>query len=221
MGFLALLTVKRDAYPVDVQNVSTAFPTDFLAISELTQRAAELEVRLDICESERRHARTTLESVPAPLIITTPFDDIAVISDAAAKLFGISRQLAMGQPIECLAGASDLREIVRHTRELHTRGERRTYRRVLRTPAGPRMFEITLLCVCDACDGDPSPWGVVLLLAAEPASVGEEAVNGLATIREFAEMLASDAGADPDLRRRYAEAIAAETSRLLAGLTVS
>lgn len=220
MGFQSFLSVKRKFFQVDVHNVSTVSLPDFLAISELSQRAAELEVRLDICESERRHARTTLESVPAPLIITTPFDEVAVISDVAAKLFGVSREDAMGQPVDVLMSGSDLREIVRHTRELHVRGERRICRRVLLTTRGARMFDITLLCVCDDRDGNPSPWGVVVLLSSQPDNVGEDAATGLLAIRGYAELLASEAGEDADLRRRYAEAIATETSRLLAGITI-
>jgi PAS domain-containing protein len=213
--------VKRLRNRVDVPDVSTVSPPDFLALSELMQRAAELEVRLDICESERRHVRTTLEAVPMPLIVTTPFDDIAILSEPAAKLFGVDRHDVIGRPLGVLSAGSELADLVRHTRELHSRGERRTCRRMLLTSGGPRMFEITLLCVCEPDDGAPSPWGVVVLFSAQPATVDEETTAPLMLIRSYAELLASDAGDDSELRRRYAQAISTEASRLLAGLSIT
>jgi PAS domain-containing protein len=219
--FLHSSALKRPIFPVDVNNVSTLSVPEFLAISELTQRAAELEVRLDICESERRHARITLESVPTPLIITSPFDDIVLVSDSAARLFGIAREAVLGKTIDAIIEGTDLHDVIRDLRETQVRGSRQTVHRMLPLAAGPRMFELTLLCVADCDDGDPSPWGVVVLFAPEPCILTAELTEPLQLIRSYAELLNSRAGDDPVARRRYAEAITAETSRLLAGLTVN
>lgn len=152
-----------------VINQPNSDPTmDVFSFAELGQRLAELEVRLDVAESERWHARAVLASLCVPVIVTDPFEDVILLSTAAAELLGVDSTpggggrgygpLASMWPDEAFVAA------VAEVKSIHRRGARRTVRQVVSTEDGEITFDITLVCVCDQSDGRPSPWGVVAVL---------------------------------------------------------
>ena len=193
--------------------------------AELSQRAAELEVRLEVAESERAHARQVLEALPQAVIVTDPFDDVVLVSTAAAKLFGLPDGKRHFGHVLGLVGDPVLVELVSQTRSLHSRGASRTTRRVVDTRLGRRTFDITLLCLCDQDDGRPSPWGAAVILAeidvpalrqaAElTAAVAHELRTPLSSVHAYTEMLLDGDARDESTRREFLRIVASETQRL-------
>lgn len=220
-----------DPSPLDTDEGSMS---DALSIAELGQRVAELEVRLDVAESERWHARAVLSSLPSPVVVTNPFEDVVLLSAAAARLFGVEPGSGGYGPLAELCHNTDFVTAVAEVRSLHRRGARRTLRTRMTDPAGRTAdYDITLLCVCDQNDGRPSPWGVVVLLeeilpevldrqaaisaaqAEATAAVAHELRTPLASIRAYTELLL-DGDVDHDLaaRRDFLKVIASESDRL-------
>jgi signal transduction histidine kinase len=206
--------------PSDSELVSV--PLAFQA-QELCERIAELEVRLDVAESERCHARSVLATLPHPVIVTDPFEEVVLVSVAAARLFNFpagqtrpeDRQdtdaLQRLGPLSEIWPDEELLTAVAEVRALHRRGARRVLRRTLSTPMGDLPFDITLICVCDQTDGKPSPWGVVMVLsevsrttlnrqaeiataqAEITASIAHELRTPLTAIRAYTELLLDNA----------------------------
>lgn len=181
----------------------------------LGQRNAELQVCLDVADSERRHARAALGVFPHPLIVTDPFDDLILMSAAAHDVFGIPTD-AFG-PLDTFFPAGNLIETIRGMRGLDTRGAVRRSQINLPTVAGVRTFDATFLCVCDTTDGRPSPWGVVTMLqdvSSQAAFVARSLMTPLAELENrLSSMLSKPDSADSATRQALSD-IAAECRRL-------
>lgn len=193
------------------------------AASELAQRLAEAGIRLEVAESERRHARQALEALPQAVLVTDPFDDIVLVSGAAGRLFGVAEGERPSGPVCELVRDAGLTQLIMRTRALHTRGASRRVRRAIHTASGRRVFDIHLLCVCDQDDGTPSPWGVVTILEEAHAverqqsaelTVAHELRTPLCSIRAYTEMLMEGEAPDEATRQQFLGVIAAETERL-------
>lgn len=218
--------------PPDSPDHEPGHAVDPYALAELSQRCAELEVRLDVAESERWHARAVLTQLPQPVIVTDPFDDVVLLSASAARHFGGEPGYGGFGPLSALVRDIEFTALVTQVRELHSRGTRRPRRVILTTLQGPVAFDATLICVCDQRDGRPSPWGVVTILqevtrsesdgrtlalsaqAELSAGLAHEFRTPLASIRAYTELLLDQEARDPETRREFLSVIAAETDRL-------
>lgn len=207
------------------QEPSAGGHSELVSAMELSERAAELEVRLDVAESERRHARQVLEALPQAVIVVDPFEDVVLVSQAAARLFGVPQGTSPSGPVIQLIGDAALAALVAQTCKLHMRGASRRTRRTVVTATGARTFDITLLCVCDQDDGRPSPWGAVVIMeeteaialqhAAElTAAVAHELRTPLSSVRAYTEMLLDGEAGDEKTRREFLQIISLETERL-------
>jgi hypothetical protein len=181
----------------------------------LGQRNAELQVCLEVADSERRHARAALSVFPHPLLVTDPFDDLILMSAAAHDIFGIPAE-AVG-PLDAFFPTGELIETIRGMRGLDTRGAVRRSQMDLSTVVGMRTFDATFLCVCDTTDGRPSPWGVVTMLQDVSAQAAGVARSLLASLNELegrlSSLLAKPAENDKAVRQAMLD-IAAECRRL-------
>lgn len=195
------------------------------AASELAQRLAEADIRLEIAECERRHARDALESLPQPVIVTDPFDDVVLMSGAARRLFGVPPGVRPVGPLCQFVRDAGLLALVARTRGLHSRGATRRVRRSVLTALGRRVFDLHLLCVCDRGDGTPSPWGVVTFLeetrcaqrqeiAELTEAIAHEFRTPLTTLKACTEMLLDGEVTEAAARQQMHQAVSAEIDRL-------
>lgn len=204
---------------------SLAESGNVFAASELAQRLAEADVRLEIAECERRHARDALESLPQPVIVTDPFDDVVLMSGEARRLFDVPADVRPSGPLSGFVRDEGLLTLIGRTRGLHTRGATRRSRRTVQTAQGLRVFDCHLLCVCDHRDGTPSPWGVVTFLrdvqpldreriAEVTATIAHEFRTPLTTLKACLEMFLDGEAADDNVRRQLGQAMYGEVERL-------
>lgn len=147
---------------------------------ELSERLVELEVCLNVAESERTQVRAVLEALPHPVIITDPFEDVVLMSASAAELIGLRENGPPGPagsadapspagrghgPLAHLIPDPHFHQLVYSVRSLHRRGMERIVRRTVDLGFRRATFDITLVCACNLSDGKPSPWGVVTILS--------------------------------------------------------
>jgi signal transduction histidine kinase len=196
-----------------------------MSVMELSERVAELAVRLDVAESERRHAREVLESLPQAVMVTDPFAEVVLLSASAARMFGVGPGERAVGPVAELVRDEALTRLIVETCEQHQRGACRRVRRSVMTPSGRRNLDVTLLCVCDQDDGRPSPWGAVVILeetdavsrqhlAELTAAVAHELRTPLSAVVAYSEMLLDKDAVDETSRREFLRIIASEADRL-------
>lgn len=216
----------------------SGFNPEAMTVAELGQRCAELEVRLDVAEAERWQSRAVLASLALPVIVTDPFEELVLMSHAAAELFGIAQPEMRTPIVSAIDDADFINEIIA-TRNLSVRGARRQSRRKLNVAGGVREFNVVMVCVCDLSDGRPSPWGVITFLepVVDPAlpvitpvskpragviDFVEDLRAPLASLRSYAALLLEDGLSDAvsqklDIatRQRFLHHISAQVDHLL------
>lgn len=231
-----------DARPVDP--AATAFgvvaeaANDVLDVARRVTEAAavrvrQLEIELKVATAERQHAEAIIKSISDAVLVTSPFDEVVLANDAAAKAFDFvlddpdaDGQPAKRCPVEQLLRDSTMVDLIREMRQSGTRNGRRVVEHRVRSSGGggDRTFKVTMSCVADAA-GDPA--GVVAVLhdmtrekeVAEMkndfvSNVSHELRTPLASIRAYVEMLIDGEATDDRTRTEFYEVIQNEANRL-------
>jgi two-component system phosphate regulon sensor histidine kinase PhoR len=197
-------------------------------------RVRSLEIELKVATAERQHAEAIIRSISDGVLVTSPFDEVVLANDAAAKTFGFALDAdgeAAGEggtrrcPVEQLLSDRTMVDLIREMRQSGTRHGRRVVEHQVRTAAGgDRTYKVTMSCVADAA-GDPA--GVVAVLhdmtrekeVAElkndfVSNVSHELRTPLASIRAYVEMLIDGEATDDRTRTEFYDVIQYEANRL-------
>jgi signal transduction histidine kinase len=203
---------------------------DVFSVMELSERCAELEIRLDVAESERWHARGVLMALPQPVVVVDPFGEVLLLSRAAAQTFGLDAKYGGYPPLAEVVLDAQFADAVLEVIAISKRGTTRRHPWRLPTVFGMRNFDATIVCLAELADGRPSPWGAMIALAeiaaADDTTAAQTRAETLsALVNELrvplsalavqAELLRDPGGLEPSDRSDVIEKLAHEPRRLL------
>ena len=230
-GKLARIDRGRGGAAAVADAVNAVIDVADAGVSAAKLRAKELEIQWKVAAAERDHAESIIYSISDAVLVTDPFDELLMANESAARAFGFEAKAEHRCPIADVLTDGKLIDLIRETRQSHSRGGRRIVEHRVRTPAGERVYKVTLSCVSDGVDGDHSEAdraaGVVAVLhdmtrekeVAEMkndfvSNVSHELRTPLASIRAYVEMLVDGEATDDRTRQEFYEIIQAEANRL-------
>ncbi len=228
----AVTTLNRPSEGLDelAQSVSGALAHLRQRMDGLSAQKRELEIQLRISDAERQHAHTVLNSIADGVLVTDPFNELALANEAAARVLGFDLEQAMHQPVEQVVHDLTLGKLIKDTREGGDTALRRHVEHRLPLEGMQAVFDVTLKCVVGSAQrrtAATEPCGVVTILrdvthereVAEMksdfvSSVSHELRTPLSSIKAYLEMLIDGEAQDETTRLEFYNIISAEATRL-------
>ena len=242
----ALGELIRQLNGVDKQATIPEFPRSTAGLNELIQainqvlghlrrrletllmQKRELEIQLRISDAERQHVHTVLNTIADAVLVTDPFNELALANEAAARVLGFDLDQAMHQPVDQVVQDGLLGKLIKDTREGGDTALRRHVEHRLPGEGKESVFDVTLKCVAGSSRRrTDEPCGVVTILrdvtherqVAEMksdfvSSVSHELRTPLSSIKAYLEMLIDGEARDDATRLEFYNIIAAEATRL-------
>lgn len=219
-----------------VDEVEAALQDFASRLDELTTHRRELDVRLRIAESERKHMEAILDVMSDAVLVTDAFNELALANEAAARLLHFDVDHAARQPIDRVVADPALVNLIKNTAEGSCIGrmQRRKVEHRLTTDHGKAMssvYDVTLASMMGSeragAPGRTDRAGVVTILRdvtrereiAEMktefvSSVSHEMRTPLSSIKAYLEMLMDGEATDEAARQEFYGVIQGETNRL-------
>ncbi len=226
----AVPTLNRPGAGLDelAQSVQGALAHLRQRMDALTAQKRELEIQLRISDAERQHAHTVLNSIADAVLVTDPFNELALANEAAARVLGFDLEQSMHQPVEQVVHDTTLGKLIKDTREGGDTALRRHVEHRLPMEGRQAVFDVTLKCVAGGAQKRATePCGVVTILrdvthereVAEMksdfvSSVSHELRTPLSSIKAYLEMLIDGEAQDETTRLEFYNIIQAEATRL-------
>jgi two-component system phosphate regulon sensor histidine kinase PhoR len=119
----------------------------------------ELEIQLKLATAEREHAEAIIYSISDAVLVTDPYDELLLANESAARTFGFDLaavERAGRPPVDQVLHDPRMIELIRDMRQSDNVGCRRIVEHPVRTPAGPRVFNVTLSCVAGPASEAPA-----------------------------------------------------------------
>jgi len=198
-------------------------------VDSLISQRRELEVQLRVSDGERRHAEAILNSIADAVVVTDAFNEVALVNQAAARIFRFDPNDALRRPVEQIIQDPMLIKLIKDTRE----GGDASLRRHLEHELGgmqrsSSVYNVTMACVTDSGEGAGGETvGVVTILrditrekeisemkSDFVSSVSHELRTPLSSIKAYVEMLVDGEANDEQTRSEFYNIIQGETNRL-------
>ncbi|NJL30715.1 MAG: PAS domain-containing protein [Phycisphaerales bacterium] len=197
-------------------------------MEHLSAQKRELEIQLRIIDAEREHAYTVLNSIADAVLVTDPFNELALANEAAARILGFELEPSLHQPVDQVVHDTTLGKLIKDTREGGDTALRRHVEHHLPMEGRQAVFDVTLKCVAGGSQRRSNePCGVVTILrdvthereVAEMksdfvSSVSHELRTPLSSIKAYLEMLIDGEAHDEATRLEFYNIIQAEATRL-------
>ena len=199
-------------------------------VAELLGEHRQMSLELSLTDTQKRQIESILHSVPEPLLVVDAFDQVLLVNNAAATLFGREPKEMVRRPLAEVVGDQKLVGAIRQAREADSRAaHRRTEHEI-----GSRIFLAATapLAVKAAAPGTPAEsggesHGLVVMFRditkeREAAKMKSEFVaraahelrTPLSSIRAYVEMLVDGEAADDKTRAEYLSIIQGSADRL-------
>lgn len=193
-------------------------------VDELAGQRRELEIQCRVSDSARRHAQSILQSISDAVLVTDPFNEVAIANEAAAQAMGFEADQAVHQPLEKVVRDATLVRLIKDTRESANLSNRRHFEHAIGDNGRARIYDVTLSCMANQQD---EVSGVVTILRDVTrekevsamksdfvSSVSHELRTPLSSIKAYVEMLVDGEAADEQTRAEFYNVIQSETNRL-------
>ncbi len=196
----------------------------------LSGRLRGLEIRLNVCEAERRHAEAILHSLQDAVVVTDSFNELSLANDSAARLLGFDVEHAVHHSIDEVISDERLRRMIKEvgrsgvlSKQKHV--EHTVHGAKLSGRGAPTSFDVTIACLPDQkTDG---VGGVVTILRditrekeiSEMKSdfvsqASHELRTPLSSINAYIEMLLDSEAEDEASRQEFYQIIKSEADRV-------
>lgn len=195
------------------------------AVNSAHMQVKELEIQLKVATAERQHAEAIIYSISDAVLVTDRFDELVLANDSAARTFDFDLAQAGRLPLDQILRDPEMIQFIREMRQSNSTAGQRIIEHQIKTPAGEKVFKVTLSCVDDRSSSEPA--GVVAVLhdmtrekeVAEMkndfvSSVSHELRTPLASIKAYVEMLIDGEADDEKTQREFYEVIQNEANRL-------
>lgn len=182
------------------------------------------EIQVKVATAERQHAEAIIKSISDAVLVTSPFDEIVLANDAAAKTFNFDLPKAHRLPVDRILRDPKMVDMIREMRQSKSVNTRRVVEHEIRAVGGDRTYKVTLSGVASAA-GEHA--GVVAVLhdmtrekeVAEMkndfvSNVSHELRTPLASIKAYVEMLIDGEASDERTTTEFYEIIQGEANRL-------
>ncbi|MEX2216457.1 MAG: ATP-binding protein [Phycisphaeraceae bacterium] len=209
-------------------------------IRQLTSRRRELEIQLRIAEVEQRHAASILNTISDAVIVTDPFNELAMINDAAARVLHLDASFARRRPIEQVIDDTVIVKLIKDAREgvAARPGFRRQIEHRFNREGVDQIYDVSVSGISDGLGEDElsagtakpngqDAVGVVTVLRNVTrerqiadmksdfvSSVSHELRTPLSSIKAYVEMLVDGEAHDEQTRLEFYNIIQGETNRL-------
>jgi two-component system phosphate regulon sensor histidine kinase PhoR len=223
--------------PLDVHRTSlrrlTEAANEVIATAQRMVGDAQMQVKshaiqLKVVTAERQHAEAIIKSISDAVLVTSPFDEVVLANDSAAKTFDFDLKQSTRKPVDRLLKDERFVELLREMRQSRSVNGRRVIEHEVRgangCSAGGRTYKVTLSGVADSA-GEPG--GVVAVLhdmtrEREVAQMKNDFVSNvshelrtpLASIKAYVEMLIDGEAEDERTKIEFYEIIQGESNRL-------
>jgi two-component system phosphate regulon sensor histidine kinase PhoR len=195
------------------------------ALARATLKVKELEIQLKVATAERQHAEAIIYSISDAVLVTDPFDELVLANESAARAFDFDLNRSSRTPVSTVLKDLKMIDMILEMRQSNSKTGRRIIEHSVHTPLGDRTFKVTLSCVQQGQEGQPT--GVVAVLhdmtkekeVAEMkndfvSSVSHELRTPLASIKAYVEMLIDGEAEDEKTTHEFYEVIQNEANRL-------
>lgn len=196
---------------------------------KLRSEIRELEIRHRVSESERRQIEAVLHALRDAVIVTNAFNEIVMVNEAAAEIFGFACEDVIHQPVgkviddERLSRLiDDSRQVVNFSECRHVEHEIVSKRKDARQPG--ILYDVTLSCVANHKNEVAGVVTILRDLTREReisqmksdfvSKASHELRTPLSSIRAYVEMLVDGEANDEKSRQEFYRIIQDETDRL-------
>lgn len=208
-------------------------------LKQLTSRRRELEIQLRIAESEQRHAESILNTISDAVIVTDPFNELAMINEAAARVLHLDVSYARRRPIDQIIQDPTIVKLIKDAREgvAARPGFRRHLEHRVEKEGEDHIYDVSVSGLSDGPGEDElsppngrpgkEPVGVVTVLRDVTrerqiadmksdfvSSVSHELRTPLSSIKAYVEMLVDGEAHDESTRAEFYNIIQSEANRL-------
>jgi two-component system phosphate regulon sensor histidine kinase PhoR len=231
-----LLRQRASAYTIEPLDLSVSSRSELAAAANEVLIAAQravadamvqvkgYEIQVKVATAERQHAEAIIKSISDAVLVTSPFDELVLANDSAAKTFNFDLQKSNRTPVDTLLNDGRIVDLIREMRQSKIVNGRRIIEHEIRSPVGNRTYKVTLSSVAD---GAGEPAGVVAVLhdMTREKEIGEmkndfvsnvshELRTPLASIKAYVEMLIDGEADDERTKTEFYEIIQGEADRL-------
>jgi two-component system phosphate regulon sensor histidine kinase PhoR len=231
-----LLRQRAGAYTMEPLDLSVTSRSDLAsaaneviisaqrAVADARMQVKGYEIQVKVATAERQHAEAIIKSISDAVLVTSPFDELVLANDSAAKTFNFDLEKSNRTPVDTLLNDSRIVELIREMRQSKIVNGRRIIEHEVRSPVGDRTYKVTLSSVAD---GAGEPAGVVAVLHDMTrekelgqmkndfvSNVSHELRTPLASIKAYVEMLIDGEADDERTKTEFYEIIQGEADRL-------
>jgi len=204
-------------------------------IADVERRAAEivdehrqLGLELNLAETQKQQVLAIIDAMSEPVLVTDPFDQLALVNPATEELLGVSRKDVIRQPVAEVLRDEKLVRALRQAREADSRAASRFFEHAI----GDGIYSIRLSPLsaedADSSNSEPSrQHGVVAVFrnitkereaaknkSAFVAHAAHELRTPLSSIKAYVEMLVDGEAEDEKTRSEYYDIIQTSADRL-------
>lgn len=196
---------------------------------ELRTEIRELEIRHRVSESERRQIEAVLHALRDAVIVTDAFNEIVMVNEAAAVIFGFTREEVIHQPIAQAINDERLCRLIDDARQTANFADcRHIEHEISSDPNGVSepgvLHDVTLSCVANHKNEVAGVVTILRDLTREReisqmksdfvSKASHELRTPLSSIRAYVEMLVDGEAEDEPSRQEFYRIIQDETDRL-------
>ncbi len=218
--------------PFWIRPVSEAFARAAGAWSDriegLQAKLRDVEIRHSVAEAERRSCEAILNSLRDAVLVTDPFNELALANEPAARLLGFDLTQAAHRPLDQIISDTSLRRLIDEVRQSSVVNKQKHVEHPLAANAGEPddggIFDITLTCLPDGHNGSG---GVVTILRDVTrekeisqmksdfvSQASHELRTPLSSINAYIEMLIDSEADSEETRQEFYAVIKHETDRV-------
>jgi two-component system phosphate regulon sensor histidine kinase PhoR len=238
---LARLASGTDPLPVPpdhpwfeaAQHITERLAAACEQVTASDQSRSALEIRMRRAAARQEQLETILGGLAEPVLAVNPFEELTLINSAAARLFALDEQSALGQPLAQMIKCPALVDLIADTLRRKAPTQRHGEIELIDNQNSPRPFAVHCRSlVAEERPGSvnagpgrsPGVFAVLHDMAEIKAgqrryadfisSVSHEMKSPLAGIKAYVELLADGEAEEPQVREEFLNVINSQANRL-------